>query len=197
MSDSLGALTIATQVALSGLVELIAPFPPTEPLSDVYIWIYSSTNFSIQAQSVRNTLYQAPTITNVTLGTSTLTKGQTYPIHWMTTGGAFPVSVFLYQGSLVRKTVTGVPCVPWYDPSTSKIIDGCIQSYDLKKEMCATKVDSNGKWVFYPFYPLLSLYPPSDPFLFFSFFTLLPACMHHQVYGLKVESAPSQLSRKS
>ena len=40
--------------------------------------------------------------------------------------------------------MTGDVCIPWSD-NTGRNFTGCTLSYDLVNEVCATKVDENGK----------------------------------------------------
>lgn len=54
------------------------------------------------------------------------------------------VTAMLYWGNSTRQTVTGQPCVPWTE-ATGINVTGCIFSYDLVSEVCATAVDEQGE----------------------------------------------------
>jgi len=144
-SSELGLLaTLTNDASTSGSYQFIAPAPPGDPVTDAYLLL--STPVGAQAQSPPFTFYQAQAISDVTLPATTLYKGQAYRISWHASGISFPVAVLLYSGTPDRRTVSDQPCVPWEDVSGNEY-HGCVLSYDLSSEMCATEVDEDGLWV--------------------------------------------------
>jgi len=145
-STQLGLLSTITDAAsTSGSYKFIAPAPPRDPVTDAYLLL--STPAGARAQSPPFTFYQAQAIVDVTLpAATTLYKGQAYRVSWHASGVPFPVAVLLYSGTPDRFTASGQPCVPWKDAAGNQY-NGCVLSYDLTNEMCATEVDDSGLWV--------------------------------------------------
>ena len=144
-STELGLLATITEAAsTSGSYQFIAPAPPRDPVTDAYLLL--STPAGARAQSSPFTFYQAQGVHDVTLPATTLYKGLSYGISWRASGVPFPVAVLLYSGTPDRLTVSEQACVPWRD-ATGHRYHGCVLSYDLTNEMCATEVDDSGLWV--------------------------------------------------
>ncbi len=144
-SNELGLLASLTDAAPTlGSYQFTVPAPPREPLVDAYLVLSTPSGASVQSSAF--TLYMAQALLDVAVPAQTLYKGQGYPVTWKTTGLPFPVAVLLYSGTPARLTVSGEPCVPWNDASGNHYT-GCILSYDLVNEMCATQVDVDGLWV--------------------------------------------------
>jgi len=107
-----------------------------------------STASGARAQSSLFTIYPKQYITNVSIDatTTTLYKGKSYNVTWTSTGIPFPVAILLYRGIPdERQTASGEKCIAWKDHGVTT--HGCILSFDLTSEMCATKVDANQRWL--------------------------------------------------
>lgn len=146
LSRSAGALFTAADAApTSGSVAITLPAPPADPLQDAYIELSVASGAASPVQSPLATYYKAQGLGNVRVPAATLYKGQTYTVTWEATGQPFPVSVLLYTGTDARQTVDGQPCLPWRDTAGAEYT-GCVLSYDLVNEICATAVDADGLW---------------------------------------------------
>lgn len=144
-SDKLGVLANITDTApTSGTFHFIAPAPPQDPVDDAYVVL--STPGGARAQSAPFVYFQAQGVFDVAVPAASLVKGLPYRVSWAATGIPFPVAVSLYSGTADRVTVTGQACVPWRNAAGIHYT-GCVLSYDLTSEMCATKVDEDGLWV--------------------------------------------------
>jgi hypothetical protein len=146
LSKQLGLLLEVTDAGpTSGSVSFTLPAPPQEPLQDAYIEVSVASGSATPVQSAPATYYKAQGVRNVRVPAATLYKGQSYTVTWEANGLPFPVSVLLYTGSDGRQTVDGQPCLPWKDTSGVEYT-GCVLSYDLVNEVCATAVDQDGLW---------------------------------------------------
>lgn len=146
LSLSAGPLLTVTQSApASGSVAFTLPAPPADPLEDAYIELSVASGAAQPVQSPPAAFYKAQALRNVRVPAATLYKGQTYTVTWEASGQPFPVSVLLYTGTDARQTVDEQPCLPWRDTAGGQYT-GCVLSYDLVNEICATAVDKYGLW---------------------------------------------------
>ena len=105
-----------------------------------------STSSGARAQSSSFSLYPQQSLSNMSVGATTLYKGVSYNVTWNSTGLPFPVAILLYRGIPdQRSTVSGHKCLEWKDRGITH--QGCVLSYDLNSEMCATEVGDNGRWL--------------------------------------------------
>ena len=145
-SLALGLLfNITTEGPTSGSISFVAPAPPQDPLRDVFI-LLRSPDGAASAQTAPGTYYPQRRLSQVTLPGPTLYKGAAYEVTWRAAGEPFPVAVMLYAGNATRETESGRPCLPWRD-AAGQNYTGCVLSYDLVNEVCATAVDAEGRLV--------------------------------------------------
>jgi hypothetical protein len=130
----------------AGSISFVAPAPPQDPIPDAYILLSTEPATGWGAVSARTgpvTYFKARQLSQVALPATTLYKGAQYEVTWRAAGKPFPVAVMLYAGTAQRVTEAGKPCVPWRDAAGQKYT-GCVLSYDLVNEVCATAVDYDG-----------------------------------------------------
>lgn len=143
-SLALGLLfNVTTRGPTSGSISFVVPAPPQDPLRDAFILLRSADG-AASAQTAPATYYPQRRLSQVTLPASTLYKGASYEVTWRAAGEPFPVAVMLYAGNATRETESGRPCLPWRD-AAGQNYTGCVLSYDLVNEVCATAVDADGR----------------------------------------------------
>lgn len=148
-SLSLGPLfNVTAEGPTSGSVSFVALPPPADPVRDAYLLLRTGNQGDgeeqISARTGLVTYYPRRRLSQVALPAATLYKGAQYEVTWRAAGEPFPVAVMLYSGTAERVTEAGRPCVPWRD-AAGQNYTGCVLSYDLVNEVCATAVDAEGR----------------------------------------------------